>query len=65
MKRYLVFLYGAYYPMGGMYDFEKDFDTLEEAIEYAETHGGYGHVWDIKEGKEAYEKKGDGVRPIS
>ncbi len=31
MKRFLVFAGDAYYPEGGMYDFQEDFDTLEEA----------------------------------
>jgi hypothetical protein len=31
MKRFLVFAGDAYYPKWGMYDFQKDFDTLEEA----------------------------------
>jgi len=31
MKRFLVFAGDAYYPEGGMYDFQHDFDTLEDA----------------------------------
>jgi len=31
MKRFLVFAGDAYYPYGGMDDFQEDFDTLEEA----------------------------------
>jgi hypothetical protein len=31
MKRFLVFAGYAYYPEGGMHDFQEDFDTLEEA----------------------------------
>ncbi len=31
MKRFLVFAGDAYYPDGGMNDFQEDFDTLEEA----------------------------------
>ena len=31
MKRFLVFAGDAYYPEGGMNDFQEDFDTLEEA----------------------------------
>lgn len=35
MKRYLVFANDNYYPSGGWRDFQKDFDTLEEAVAYA------------------------------
>ncbi len=31
MKRFLTFAYDKYYPCGGWYDFEMDFDTSEEA----------------------------------
>ncbi len=30
MKRYLLFAGDKYYPMGGMNDFVKDFDTITE-----------------------------------
>lgn len=33
-KRFLVFAYYNYYPSGGMNDFQKSFDTYEEAEEY-------------------------------
>ncbi len=36
MKRFLVFAGDAYYPEGGMYDFQEDFDTLEEARSFEE-----------------------------
>ena len=29
-KRYWIFLFDDFYPCGGMSDFAKDFDTLEE-----------------------------------
>lgn len=31
MKRFLLFAHSRYYPSGGMEDFIKDYDTLEEA----------------------------------
>lgn len=31
MKRFLVFAGETYYPMGGWADFQKDYDTFEEA----------------------------------
>lgn len=35
MKRYLVFANDCYYPSGGAGDFQKSFDTAEEAEEFA------------------------------
>lgn len=34
MKRFLLFAGSDYYPSGGWKDFQKDFDTLEEANNY-------------------------------
>ncbi len=34
MKRYLVFAFDFYYPIGGWDDFKKDFDTTTEALDY-------------------------------
>lgn len=31
LKRYLVFTYDCYYPLGGWDDFRDSFDTIEEA----------------------------------
>ena len=31
MKRYLLFTYERYYPLGGFCDFEGDYATIEEA----------------------------------
>jgi hypothetical protein len=36
MKRYLLFFGDIYYANGGMDDFRGDFDTVEEAIAFAE-----------------------------
>ena len=38
MKRYLIFSYDNYYPMGGFEDFKCDFDTKEEVIRYIKEH---------------------------
>lgn len=35
MKRYLVFAGSQYYPYGGWSDFQGDWDTLAEAVEYS------------------------------
>lgn len=32
MKRYWLFIYPCHYPSGGMHDYEKSFDTKEEAV---------------------------------
>lgn len=37
MKRYWVFGYLDYYPEGGMNDFIKDFDTINEAVRLVEA----------------------------
>ena len=34
MKRYLIFTYDNYYPMGGFEDFKCDFDSKEEVVKY-------------------------------
>lgn len=35
MKRYWLFAYPDYYPSGGMGDCRGDFETIEEAMQYA------------------------------
>ena len=32
MKRYLVFAFNTYYPLGGVEDFAGDTDTFDEAL---------------------------------
>lgn len=34
MKRFLVFTGCHYYPSGGWDDYDKNFDTIEEAMDY-------------------------------
>jgi hypothetical protein len=34
LKPYLVFAGPRYYASGGMWDFQRDFDTLDEAVEW-------------------------------
>jgi hypothetical protein len=36
MKRFLIFAYDMYYPVGGRNDEQASFDTLEEALLEAE-----------------------------
>ena len=36
MKRYILFRFRNFYPIGGMNDVEGRYDTLEEAKEYVE-----------------------------
>lgn len=48
MKRFILFAYSHYYPLGGWHDFRGAFDTIEEAVaarkakadkyDYAEWH---------------------------
>lgn len=46
MKQFLLFSGLKYYPLGGMEDFVKDFDSLEEASEYGKTIEDKGdHDW--------------------
>ena len=46
MKRFLVFAGDAYYPEGGMYDFQEDFDTLEEARSFeAKIKEEFKSIW--------------------
>ena len=48
MKRYMVFSGEDYYPNGGMEDFDKDFDIIEEAIEFAKKQkGDWIQIYDI------------------
>jgi hypothetical protein len=35
MKRYWLFYFDAYYPNGGMDDFQESFDTVDQAIEHS------------------------------
>lgn len=37
MKRFLLFAYADYYPSGGMNDFVKDFDSIEELKKWADN----------------------------
>jgi hypothetical protein len=37
MKRFAVFAGHVYYPCGGIEDFRKSFDTLDEAIEFEKS----------------------------
>lgn len=46
MKRFLVFAGDAYYPEGGMNDFQEDFDTLEEAKSFeAKIKQEFKSIW--------------------
>ena len=38
-KRYMVFEFDCYYPIGGLCDCSKSFDDLDEATEYANMSG--------------------------
>lgn len=50
MKKFMLFISEDYYPGGGMFDFVKDFDTLQEAKKYREIDfEDYGvHVLNIE-----------------
>jgi hypothetical protein len=51
MKNYLVFYGNFYYPSGGMDDFLKDYDLLDDAIDALNEHnqelnnGDWGYNW--------------------
>lgn len=68
MKRYFLFCYQDYYPRGGWEDFEKDFNTPEEAAEHGaqmiEKHGQDAfHVIDSTTGQQR--ASGSRVKAIS
>lgn len=63
MKTFLLFFSQQYYPKGGMNDFIKDFDTLDEAIQHGKNMitaptqqmgGCHMEVWNWTEQKQAY-----------
>ena len=52
MKRFLVFAYSLYYPMGGSNDVAGSFDTLEEAqAEARSSHHDTCDILDLDERK--------------
>lgn len=52
MKRFLVFAGDTYYPVGGMDDFLKDFDSMDEALKYLlNSDWDWAHVYDQQERK--------------
>ena len=55
MKRYLLFAGYDYYPSGGMGDFKNDFDTIDEAMQYAKANkDDWQHIYDQQEHKEVW-----------
>lgn len=54
-KRYLVFLFPAYYPGGGWSDLAESFDTEAEAVAYANASRYENReVVDIETGEDVY-----------
>ncbi len=54
MKNFLLFYGNEYYPQGGFIDFEKDFDTFLEAVDFyekkeASNEYGWAHIYNLKE----------------
>jgi hypothetical protein len=45
MKAYLLFAGNNFHANGGINDYQGDFDSLDEAVEFFEA--GYYHEWDI------------------
>ena len=56
MKRFLLFGFDNYYPMGGMNDFVGDFDSREEARADANINGGrdFYQILDTESGQFSY-----------
>ena len=62
MKRYLLFAGYDYYPSGGMDDFKNDFDTIDEAIQYAKANkDDWQHIYDQQERKEVWNNYEDEI----
>jgi hypothetical protein len=55
-KRFLVFQFEAYYPLGGLGDVQEHFDLREDAIAYAEKNR-CDYVYDRAEGTTVWEAK--------
>jgi hypothetical protein len=62
MKRYLLFYNHAYYPLGGFFDYQGAFDSVEEAVAKVPTKGyaapDWYHVIDAHNGMECVAKSG-------
>jgi hypothetical protein len=57
MKRFLVFGYDNWYPSGGWDDFRGEFDTLEEAKDFADKLAtDHAHIIDIQ-GRMNYDRQ--------
>ena len=39
MRRFMLFGFDAYYPVGGMHDFVESFDTIDEVHAWVKAHG--------------------------
>jgi hypothetical protein len=48
MKRYLLFAGENYYPLGGWFDYEVSFDTVDEAIAAVPASAEWWHVVDTQ-----------------
>lgn len=46
-KRYWLFIFDFYYPIGGMEDFKSSFDTIDQAQDY-------GYAWEEGDAKQVY-----------
>lgn len=49
MKRYAVFIFAQYYPIGGMKDYKASFDSVEAAKDYVKTHEDTCDSWNDSE----------------
>lgn len=56
--RYMAFVFGEYYPQGGMIDFAGSYETLEEAKNVVDAHeyNDCGHVFDLDKQEIVYER---------
>lgn len=52
-KRYLVFDFDLYNPVGGIYDRKESFDTISECFEFLKNQtGSFQQIYDRVEGEE-------------
>jgi len=60
MKRYMLFGFDQYYPLGGMKDFIDSFANQDDALKYAiEHHEDMFHIYDLITNEIIWSSKSD------